>query len=88
MSTLDIKVIQIKQTNSLSYRSYLRIVNVPFDEVDTTKGIHHLLELVFKYGQNDFQPKNSPSVSVGDIAVVNDKYYLCEPFDWTEIEPV
>jgi hypothetical protein len=26
-----------------------------------------VLELAFKYGQNDFQPRHAPSVSVGDV---------------------
>lgn len=45
-----------------------------------------LLESIFKYGQNEFQPRNCRSVSVGDIIVIRmngedtvDCFYLVEP---------
>lgn len=65
-----------------SYR--VRVVEVPDDEA---KGAdeHDLLELVFKYGQNDFQPQNIYSVSVGDIAVINGKYWMVMGTGWKEL---
>jgi hypothetical protein len=69
----------------------IRYVELPeyclFDEVDN-KGdiIDQILELVFKYGQNDFQPQRHPSVSVGDIACLFDHYYfLCDKVGWRKI---
>jgi hypothetical protein len=43
----------------------IREIDIPADEVTgSTEGD---LELAFKYGQNDFQPRKSASLSVGDI---------------------
>lgn len=41
-----------------------------------------ILEKVFYWGQNDFQPLQFPSVSVGDVARVNGKRYECMPIGW------
>ena len=58
-----------------------RFVDVPDDEV--TSCHEELLELVFHFGQNDFQPvSNRPSVSVGDIVHINEFRYRCEPVGW------
>ena len=43
----------------------VRKVNVP-DEFCNSEEIK-LLDAVFHYGQNDFQPQNHPSVSAGDV---------------------
>ena len=86
METVTFKVLQVKTSNHLDYRSFVRNVDVPVEEV--TSNVMEVLEKIFYYGQNDFQPKQSPSVSVGDVAVVNDKYYLCESFGWKEIQTV
>lgn len=48
----------------------IREVNVPeevFNELETN---NEVLEAVFKFGQNDFQPKNQPSVSMGDVIII------------------
>lgn len=49
-----------------------RQVEVPDAEHAEAKkrGIEAVLDLVFQYGQNDFQPKRMPSVSVGDVVRV------------------
>jgi hypothetical protein len=65
----------------------VRIVTVPDSEI--TSAEHSvLLEQIFHYGQNDFQPLPVPSVSVGDIAIVGGKHYLCNPVGWFEIGEV
>jgi hypothetical protein len=47
----------------------IREVDVPADEL--TGDVRGDLELVFKYGQNDFQPQSDcRSVSVGDVVRV------------------
>lgn len=51
----------------------IREVEVPDGEV--TSDVDQMLELVFHYGQNDFQPKNHPSVSVGDVVRLNNERY-------------
>lgn len=43
---------------------------VPTDDLTTVLG------QVFYYGQNDFQPKRHPSVSVGDVIEWQDELYL------------
>ena len=48
----------------------IRIVDVPVTELVTPFGEadqDYILEQIFKYGQNDFQPRKFPSVSVGDV---------------------
>jgi hypothetical protein len=48
--------------------------------------IRDFLELVFYWGQNDFQPvKGSPSVSVGDVIEFLDKEYKVEPVGFKEL---
>jgi hypothetical protein len=72
----------------------VRLVNVPDEEVSIhLRGVdpywfhNHVLERVFFYGQNDFQPQNICSVSVGDVAEGEGKYYLCATQGWKEITP-
>lgn len=45
----------------------LRPVEVPDDIWNATAGLSERLEAVFEYGQNEFQPRPFPSVSVGDV---------------------
>ena len=60
----------------------VRYVDIPneeltlLDDPTSVTYIPTLLELVFRYGQNDFQPQQITSVSVGDVIE------LCEEF-WT-----
>lgn len=44
----------------------IREVEVPIQEV-AQQDLNSVLEAIFKYGQNDFQPKDIRSVSVGDV---------------------
>lgn len=52
----------------------IRIVEVPKDKI--TEDTNRNLEMVFEFGQNEFQPQNHPSVSVGDVIQYNDEKYL------------
>ena len=52
----------------------IRIVEVPFDEFNDTNDWDKL-ELIFRYGQNDFQSRQQPSVSVGDVIRLNGKRF-------------
>lgn len=53
----------------------VRTVEIPMEAADHAVTVaatpeqakEAMLELAFKYGQNDFQPKPFPSVSVGDV---------------------
>lgn len=65
----------------------VRQVEVPDDKVILTKSHIELLELIFYYGQNDFQPQQVCSVSMGDVVELDDKIYRCEAVGWKEITP-
>jgi hypothetical protein len=52
----------------------IRTVHIPDDEL--TGATEHDLELIFRYGQNDFQPQNCYSVSVGDVVELGDQLYM------------
>jgi len=60
----------------------VRLVDVPDDEI--TDDPMEVMERVFYWGQNDFQPQNICSVSMGDIAEYQGKYYFCG-HHWEEI---
>jgi len=60
----------------------IREVEVPLTE---NASVDEVLEAAFHYGQNDFQPKNHPSVSVGDVVRVGKDRYRCCPIGWEKI---
>jgi len=61
-----------------------REVEVPNDEL--TGSIEHDLELIFRYGQNDFQPiPGIYSVSVGDVVEYNDQLYMAKALGYKQI---
>lgn len=62
----------------------IRRVDVPADEVRGADD-DQILELVFRYGQNDFQPKQMSSVSVGDVVRLNGKRYRVEPMGFATL---
>ena len=66
-------------------KSRIRDVEIPQEEYEATHSIKEVLELVFKYGQNDFQPKPIYSVSVGDVAELNGHYYMVMGAGFEEI---
>lgn len=54
-------------------------VENPADDIDS------LLEQIFKYGQNDFQPKAFPSVSMGDVIRIDGTRYRVGMFGFEEV---
>lgn len=71
----------IIKTYLLAFREFeLREVEVPNPSGDTKE----LLNQVFHNGQNDFCPKDQPSLSVGDIIELND-YYMIAPVGFKKI---
>ena len=63
----------------------LRPVDIP-DEIAKGLNAAGLLEAVFQRGQNDFQPvHNCCSVSVGDVAVIDDEFWVCAPAGWKHL---
>ena len=63
----------------------IRIVQVPEKEV--TGVTDRDLERIYHWGQNDFQPKMSPSVSVGDVIRYEKKRYIVSTVGFSEIPP-
>lgn len=72
-------------------RSRVRLVDIPIspgakqDPIASKEELNSVLELVYKYGQNCFQPKPSPSVSVGDVAEINGRYFMVMVSGWKEL---
>ena len=66
------------------FRGHKREIVVPVAEM--TGDVLHDLDVIFKYGQNDFQPRPCPSLSVGDLVFVSGVCYVCEPFGWVKGE--
>ena len=61
----------------------IREVEIPNDA--SFMSIENQLELVFHYGQNDFQPKHMPSASVGDVILFEDTEYIIEAVGFKEL---
>lgn len=60
-----------------------RLVDVPNEEVVSDD--MQLLERIFYWGQNDFQPRQCCSVSMGDVAEIDGIFYLCCAVGWKAI---
>ena len=57
-------------------------------EVPSWRNTPDALDAIFHYGQNDFQPKKCPSVSVGDFILFFDDVYEVKDFGFTKLERV
>lgn len=53
-----------------------RIVDVPDAEWNDAKTTAERLELVYHYGQNDFQPQGVPSLTAGDVVIVDGDIWI------------
>jgi len=62
-----------------------RFVEIPDDKRIDDLPIAEALELVFRYGQNDFQPKPMPSVSAGDAIYFKGSVYYVAGVGFIEI---
>jgi hypothetical protein len=62
----------------------VRPVEIPNQDVSLP--VNELLEVVFYWGQNDFQPQQHPSVSAGDVVRIGDDRYLCRGVGWKKLE--
>ena len=61
----------------------IRTVDVPDDEFAKAEELHQRLDLVFRYGQNDFQPvANRCSVSAGDVIRIPNPKAINGEYDW------
>lgn len=77
-------------SSALSFNTRpIRVVDVPDEEVP--EGIdtpaNELLEKIFKYGQNDFQPLENRSLSVGDVVKLSKNvYFEVKDIGWNQIK--
>lgn len=63
-----------------------RLVDVPDEEVDGAT-LAEILERVFYWGQNDFQPKQKCSVSCGDVIQWDGENYLVCSIGFRKMTP-
>ena len=83
---MDIAVVTVEVTMNAFGEGEIRPVDIPADEfVPATPDAQ--LDLVFRYGQNDFQPKKFPSVSVGDVITLHGVRYLVASYGFKRSEP-
>jgi hypothetical protein len=68
----------------------IREVEVPVGVYsgDGLFAVRDLLDLIFQYGQNDFQSRKCPSVSVGDFIIVKDEVYEVADFGFNKLNKV
>jgi hypothetical protein len=66
-----------------------RTVEVPEEELNEDTTLEDKLDLIYRYGQNEFQPRDYPSVSSGDLIFIDGKFHIIESFGFKEIsEPL
>ena len=63
----------------------IREVDIPDNEWQECTTTEHKLDAVFHWGQNDFQPKPCPSVSVGDVIELDGRYHMVEIIGFNRI---
>lgn len=62
----------------------IRVVDVPDEELEG-RNEDGILEDIFRLGQNDFQPLPFPSVSMGDIVELDDRYFMVRANGFAEM---
>jgi len=75
------------QMTAFCNRHTVRLVKIPKAELDaySVDNMDGILDLVFKYGQNDFQPQELPSVSVGDVIRAGVGLFQVKPSGFKQI---
>lgn len=63
----------------------IRVVEVPDEEWAGLSDDPSKLERIFFWGQNDFQPKPFPSVSVGDVVRLGADRWIVEGVGWRKL---
>jgi hypothetical protein len=63
----------------------LAFSNGKLREVELPHEVEPSLEQIYKYGQNDFQPQQLPSVSVGDVVQFENKLFVALPVGFKEV---
>lgn len=62
-----------------------REVQIPQIYINRTTDTQKVLDLVFEFGQNEKQPMNCPSVSIGDVIHYAGEYWLVRPLGFEQI---
>ncbi len=85
-------IIPVHMFAFMANRDTIREVAIPvygelLEMIDRDKeALNEVLENVFKYGQNDFQEQDDkPSVSVGDVIQLKDRYFMVRGVGFKEI---
>lgn len=52
---------------------------------DVRKAANEILQLIYEYGQNDMQPQEHPSVSVGDVIRLGEDRHLVLPVGFKKL---
>lgn len=65
----------------------IRAVRIPLDALGgDDPGDRDILNLVYRYGQNEEQPQDHPSVSTGDVVELHDgRLFLCALSSWRRL---
>jgi hypothetical protein len=68
----------------------IRTVDIPADKIPPNRAaspalFDEICDLVFHYGQNDFQPRPFPSVSVGDVIRLGEGRFRVDPVGFTRV---
>ena len=82
----DGAVVTVEVTMNAYGEGAIRPVDIPAAEF-LSASLDEQLDLVFRYGQNDFLPKPFPSVSVGDVIGLHGVRYLVASFGFRRSEP-
>ena len=84
-------IIPVHMFAFMANRDTIREVAIPvygelLEMIDRDQdALNEILDNVFKYGQNDFQEQDKPSVSVGDIIQLKDRYFMVMGVGFKEI---
>ena len=68
----------------------IREVNVDWSDLpdrSIASDPEDILGMIYEYGQNDFQPKEMPSVSAGDVIEMEDNLYLVAGLGFKKMSP-
>jgi len=78
MTTLKVELL------AFDSQERIREVTLPqtFEEYENED---HILEATYHFGQNDFQPRQMPSVSAGDVIYFKNKKYLVKNVGFKEL---
>lgn len=68
----------------------IRVVTVPREQIREAlkqNRISEVLDQIWKYGQNDFQPQELPSVSMGDVIRFKDERFMVMSLGFKKLKP-